>query len=70
MTAINNPWVWFILLVLAGCLNTPSPRAWAFSEHKGEFWLRTQRWKLYDDGRLFDMYLDPTESMAIPESRG
>ena len=47
---------------------TPSPRAWAFAEHEGQFWLRTQRWKLYDDRRLFDMRLDPTEREPVPES--
>ena len=47
---------------------TPSERAWAFAEHEGKFWLRTQRWKLYDDRRLFDMRLDPTEREPVPES--
>ncbi len=47
---------------------TPSPRAWAFSEHEGRYWLRTRSWKLSDDGRLFDMLLDPTEATPILES--
>ena len=33
----------------------PSPRPWAFAEGRSGRWVRTQRWKLYDDGRLFDM---------------
>ena len=33
----------------------PGPRRWAFTEYRGRRWVRTHRWKLYDDGRLFDM---------------
>ncbi len=47
---------------------TPSPRAWAFSEHEGRYWLRNRRWKLYDDDQLFDLQLDPTEREPIPRS--
>lgn len=32
-----------------------SPRKWAFAFRRGNGWARTQRWKLYDDGRLFDL---------------
>ena len=32
-----------------------SSRRWAFAERNSMRWVRTQRWKLYDDGRLFDM---------------
>ena len=32
-----------------------SPRRWAFASRRGASWVRTQRWKLYDDGRLFDL---------------
>ncbi len=32
-----------------------SPREWAYASDAGERWVRTQRWKLYDDGRMFDM---------------
>ena len=30
-------------------------RRWAYASRRGNRWVRTQRWKLYDDGRLFDM---------------
>jgi arylsulfatase A-like enzyme len=32
-----------------------SSRSWAFAERNSMRWVRTQRWKLYDDGRLYDM---------------
>ncbi len=31
------------------------PRKWAFTDHNGRRWVRNRRWKLYDDGRLYDM---------------
>jgi len=30
-------------------------RKWVFTEHVGRRWVRNERWKLYDDGRLYDM---------------
>jgi arylsulfatase A len=50
-----------------------SPRQWAYSERgKKRWWVRTQRWKLYSDGELFDVASDPQEKSAIkkdtPES--
>ena len=41
------------------------PRGWVFCEHRGRRWVRTQRWKLYDDGRLFDMEADPEEKKPV-----
>ena len=32
-----------------------SPRPRAFAAGSSARWVRTQRWKLYDDGRLYDM---------------
>jgi len=44
----------------------PGPRrTWAFSERGKNRWVRTQQWKLYDDGRLFDMQADPQEQRPI-----
>jgi arylsulfatase A len=40
-------------------------RGWVHSEHKGKHWVRTQRWKLYDDGRFFDMEEDPAEKHSL-----
>lgn len=39
----------------------------------GSFWVRTQRWKLYNDGRLYDMEADskekrPLQGAEIPEA--
>ncbi|MEM7699586.1 MAG: sulfatase-like hydrolase/transferase, partial [Verrucomicrobiota bacterium] len=31
----------------------------------GGYWARTSRWKLYEDGRFFDMRTDPLESQSI-----
>lgn len=57
-------------------------RAWAYSEEavlpkpggvepdgesSGLFWVRTQRWKLYNDGRLYDMVADPEEKTPLKE---
>lgn len=42
------------------------PRKWAYVGRGGRAWIRTQRWKLYNDGRFFDMKNDPKEKSAIP----
>lgn len=51
---------------------TASPRDWAmayFVDHRDSYplgyWVRNQRWKLYNDGRLFDMQNDPEETSPI-----
>jgi len=33
---------------------------------QGAFWARTERWKLYGDGNLYDLRNDPRERKAIP----
>jgi arylsulfatase A len=38
-----------------------SPRRWVFAEHEGKCFVRNHRWKLYNDGRFFDMDSDPDE---------
>ena len=54
-------------LSFAGRLNggEPGPRKWAFTDHRGQRWVRNQRWKLYDDGRLFDMSRGRIEESAV-----
>jgi arylsulfatase A len=37
------------------------PRQWIYQEHEGKAWIRDKRWKLYRDGRLLDVDLDPLE---------
>lgn len=48
--------------VLAG---EAGKRQWAYAEGRGSYWVRNQRWKLYDDGRLFDLRLDSGENSPI-----
>jgi len=43
-------------------------RTWAFAEGRGRFWVRTQRWKLYKDGRFFDVANDPLERHNLRKS--
>jgi len=40
-------------------------RRWAYAEAAGRFWVRNQRWKLYNDGRYFDMAADPFEKQPL-----
>ena len=44
------------------------PRRWAFAEGRGQFWVRTQRWKLYQNGRFFDVVNDPYERQNLSKS--
>ena len=45
----------------------PSPRKWAYAEGRGgRYFAKTQRWKLYNDGRFFDVEKDSFEQRAIP----
>ncbi len=45
-----------------------SSRTWAYAGRSGTRWVRTQRWKLYDDGRLFDMSQGRAEDVPVPVS--
>ena len=41
-------------------------RRWAYSERGNKrWWVRTQRWKLYNNGKLFDLKSDPREKSAL-----
>ena len=42
-----------------------SSREWAYASDRGERWVRTQRWKLYDDGRMFDMSAGREENAPL-----
>ena len=48
----------------------PSPRKWAFVEHRRKYWVRDQRWKLYDNGRLLDVRRDPSEKTSVQKDEG
>lgn len=41
------------------------PRRWVHTRWDGRSWVRDKRWKLYDDGRLYDMAADPLERQAV-----
>ena len=43
-------------------------RRWVFSEQGPKHWVRTQRWKLYNDGRLFDLLNDKFEKTVVAAS--
>ena len=40
-------------------------RKWVYQQWKGKAWIRTQDWKLYERGDLFDMLDDPYEKHPI-----
>lgn len=42
-----------------------NPRDWIYTEWKGKAWIRTKQWKLYSDGRLYDMKNDSLEEQPI-----
>ncbi len=44
-----------------------SPRKWAYAEHKGRRFVRTRDWKLYSNGKLFDVKNDPEERKPVAE---
>ncbi len=41
------------------------PRNWVYQEWKGKGWIRTKEWKMYNNGKLFDMKKDPLEKHSI-----
>ena len=46
--------------------NKPAPRKWAYSERgKKRYWVRNQCWKLYDNGKLFNVATDPMEKSPV-----
>jgi hypothetical protein len=42
-----------------------NPRQWVFNQIEGNAWVRNKEWKLYRDGKLFDMLKDPKEQLPI-----
>jgi arylsulfatase A len=49
----------------ARMLDRAPPRRWVFAEHEKKYFVRNERWKLYDDGRLYDMHKDADEKQPI-----
>jgi arylsulfatase A len=46
-----------------------SQREWVFQEWEGEAWIRNKNWKLYLNGNLFDMKIDPFEESPITRDK-
>ncbi len=42
-----------------------NPRRWVYTQWEGKRWIRNRRWKLYGNGKLFDMHRDPEENSPI-----
>jgi arylsulfatase A len=40
-------------------------RTWVFAEHEGQRFVRNKHWKLYNDGRYYDMQADPDEKQPL-----
>ena len=45
--------------------NGPLVRDWVFAEHKGRAFVKDRRWKLHNDGRVFDLEEDPEEQNPL-----
>lgn len=45
------------------------PREFAYAQHHGKFWVRTKRYKLYDNGNLFDVASDPLEKKPLSQDQ-
>jgi arylsulfatase A-like enzyme len=45
--------------------NKGQSREWIYNQFEGNAWIRNHRWKLYTDGRLYDMTSDPLEQIPI-----
>ncbi len=45
------------------------PREWAYTLWRGRSWVRDREWKLYGDGKLFDMRLDAREKRPVLAAR-
>ena len=40
-------------------------RMWAYSESRGKYWVRDQRFKLYSTGAFYDLQSDPDERLNL-----
>jgi arylsulfatase A len=47
---------------------TGNPREWVYNQYEGKAWVRSKNWKLYSDGRLYNMREDTRESHPILEA--
>ncbi|MHC4996781.1 MAG: sulfatase/phosphatase domain-containing protein, partial [Planctomycetota bacterium] len=44
-------------------------RPWIYSEHRGRRCVRSLNWRLYGDGRFYDLLNDPTETTPLTRDR-
>ena len=51
--------------VLFGKPKQRRERPWIYIDHRGKRCVRSPRWKLYDDGRFFDLQSDPEEKSPL-----
>lgn len=51
--------------VLQGTPDQAAKRDWIYIEHRGKRCIRSKNWKLYDDGRFFDLKNDPKEKHPV-----
>ena len=57
--APSDPRVWVY------CDHNPHP-GWSKERFTQQRWARDRRYKLYDDGRMFDLEQDPAEERPLP----
>ena len=55
--------------VLLGSPDGSPQRPWIFIELRGKRCVRSHAWKLYDDGRFFDLKNDPGESSSLSKEQ-
>ena len=55
--------------VLLGNADRRRQRPWIFIEHRGKRCVRSHDWKLYDDGRFFNLRSDPDESSTLAKDQ-
>jgi arylsulfatase A-like enzyme len=52
-------------------VDAPASRKYAFAQGRGKrAWVRTQKYKLYNDGKYFDLTIDPFEKEPLTRTNG
>ena len=46
-----------------------TPREWVYTERDGTYWIRSKNWKLYNDGRFYDLATDPEEQKSLEATK-
>jgi hypothetical protein len=50
---------------IAPARDDAAARTWVYAEHEGKCFVRSRRWKLYNDNQFFDMIADPDEQHSL-----